>query len=172
MPSPKKKPSKKGKHIAAQQSATKKPSKQKIKTSSPAPGSKPLLRSAAAAPEDNTALDTIYVLDDLTNNITLTVKVGDKGQTSDMTVKLDQQIIVQNHAGDLAETILGPNEQLNGKQLRLVATIADTSRETDITSLTIQLKGGLDVAEYHLLKKVTEEGASVDYLCLIEFFKP
>lgn len=170
MPAPKKKPVKQKKAVS-RHSATKKSAKTR-KSPLPVAASKTLTRSVNAEEAENTTLDRIYIIDDSANNVTLAIKVGDKGQTSDMTIKLDENIIAENHTGDLAETILGNNKQLNGKKLTVVATIADTSRETNLTSLKIQLKGGMDPAEYNLLKNVADEGASVDYLCIIQFYKP
>ena len=89
-----------------------------------------------------------------------------------MTIRLDNKVIVQNHAGDFVKTLLGTNRELNGRKLGIVATIADTSRETNFTSLTIRLRGGLNAVDFPLSKTVDEEGGSADYLCLVEFFKP
>ncbi len=123
-------------------------------------------------PEEKITLDTLYIVDSSDNNITLEVNIGDEGQTSDMSIRLEDTFIVENLSGDLEETLLGTNEQLNGKKLTIVATIADTSRTTNFTSLTIHLKGGFISNDFALSKTVNEEGASADYLCLIEFFKP
>lgn len=149
--------------------------KQVKKTASPkktTAAQKPVSRSASLTPVQNTTLDTLYVINGSGNNITLAIKVGDKGQTSNMTIKVNDAVIVQNHPGDFATTSLGTGDLLDGKKLSIVATIADTSRETNVTSLKIQLQGGLDPADFLLSKEVDQEGASADYLCLIEFFKP
>ncbi len=81
-------------------------------------------------------------------------------------------MITENHPGNLEKTILGLNKNLNGKRLTIVATIADTSRETNTTSLLIDIRGGFMSASFPLAKVVEKEGQSADYLCLIEFFKP
>jgi len=119
-----------------------------------------------------TTLDKLYIVNDSNNIITLEVNAGDKGQTSDMTITLDDKIIANEMAGDFNETALGTNKELNGKKLSIVATIADTSRETNQTSLTIHVKGGFRPETFPLSKEVSQEGDSVDYLCLIEFFRP
>ena len=121
---------------------------------------------------ENTALDTLYIVNASDNKITLEINVGAEEQTGDMTIKLDNDIIVENHAGDFPETTIGTNKSLNGKKLSIIATIADTSRKTNFTGLGIHLKGGITPNDFNLAKTVDEEGASVDYLCLIEFFKP
>jgi len=120
----------------------------------------------------NTTLDTLYIVNASSNDVTLEVNAGAAGQTSDMTVRLDNDIIVENLAGDFQEKAIGANNQLNGKKLSIVATIADTSGETNLTSLTIHLKGGVTPVVFPLAKTVDNDGESADYLCLIEFFKP
>ena len=89
-----------------------------------------------------------------------------------MTITLDNKVIAEDHAGDFTQTSLGTNKQLDGKVLRIVATIADTSPDTNFTSLTIHLKDGLESNDYPLSKTVNAEGDSADYICRIEFFKP
>jgi hypothetical protein len=118
------------------------------------------------------ALDRMYIVGAADNIVTLEVNAGDRGQTSDMTIKLDDKVVANEIAGDFNETTLGTNKELTGKKLSIVATIADTSRETNLTSLTIHLKGGFIPETFPLSKEVDQEGQSVDYLCLIEFLRP
>ena len=127
---------------------------------------------AANVQEETTALDTLYIVEDSDNQLTLEVNMGAQGQTTDMTITLDNNTIVNNLAGDFAETALGTNKELDGKVLRIVATIADTSRDTNFTSLTIHLKGGEENNDFPLSKSVDNEGDSADYICRIKFFKP
>jgi hypothetical protein len=126
----------------------------------------------AAAEAEKTTLDTVYIVDNSNNQVTLEVNAGEQGQTSDMTIKLDDTVIAEKIAGDFAEKPLGTNKQLNGKKLSIAATIADTSQETNLTSLTIHLKGGVSANDFPLFKTVDQNGDSEDYLCLIEFFNP
>lgn len=128
--------------------------------------------AVGGAENENTTLDTLYIVNDSNNPVTLEVNVGAEEQTGNMTIKIDGAIIIENHPGDFPETILGTNKAMNGKKLTIVATIADTSKKTNFTSLSIHLKGGTAPNDFNLSKTVDEEGASADYLCLIEFFKP
>ena len=121
---------------------------------------------------ESTTLDTLCIVNGSDNNITLEVMVGAEEQTSDMTIKLDDTVIVENHAGNFPPTILGTNKSLDSKKLSIAAVITDTSRKTNFTSLKIMLTGGISADVYNLSKTVDEEGASADYICLIEFFKP
>jgi hypothetical protein len=114
----------------------------------------------------------LYIVDGSDNAVSLEIKVGAEEQTSDMTIHLDNTVVAENHAGDLPATVLGTNKSINGKKLRIVATITDTSRKTNFTSLSLRLTGGMSTDNFSLSKTVDEEGASADYLCLIEFFRP
>ncbi|MFT4015315.1 MAG: hypothetical protein QM668_00015 [Agriterribacter sp.] len=171
MPTPKKKAAKKLKKASAKKSAKKAAPKKKSPPQTRSI-SRSVSRSAGSAPGESTTLDTLYIVDGSDNNVSLAIKVGDKGQTSDMTIKLDDKVITENHPGDFDTTVLGTNKMLDGKKLSITATIADTSREINLTCLKIQLTGGMDAVAFPLSKTVDEEGASADYLCLIEFFKP
>lgn len=141
------------------------------KTAPSKPVTKGLIRGGAVAGE-STALDTLYIVNDSNNQVTLAVNAGAQGQTSDMAITLDNKTIIKDLAGDFGETTLGTNMELAGKVLRVVATIADTSRDTNFTSLTIHLKGGQENSDFPLSKTVDQEGDSADYICRIEFFKP
>lgn len=124
------------------------------------------------APAEKTTLDTLYVIDNSPNPVRVDIKVGAAGQTSNMTVKLDDTVLAQDISGNFPETVIGTNALLNGKKLTIAATIADTSRETNLTTLTILVKGGASDKEFPLAKTVNDEGDSADYLCHIEFFNP
>jgi hypothetical protein len=168
--------SKKGGKKTPRKTAKKQAKKPPQKTARKGPVKKGAKARPAAvrdfAPIENTTLDTLYILDGSDNTVTLEVNAGAQGQTSDMTIKLDGSIITENRAGDFPKTVLGTNKALNGKKLSIVATIADTSRETNFTSLMIHLKGGAIPNDFPLSKTVDNEGESADYLCLIEFFQP
>lgn len=119
---------------------------------------------------ENIVLNTVYITENSEQPITLEVNAGPVGQTSDMTITLDQQIIADEIAGDFPATVIGSNNGLKGKILRIVATIADTSKKTNITSLKIHLKGGAEAIEFPLSKTVESQGASADYICKFKFF--
>ena len=64
----------------------------------------------------NTTLDTLYLVDQSDLEVTLAVSIGGANQTSLMTIKMDDQILVQNHSGELKKTPLGANKDLQGKK--------------------------------------------------------
>lgn len=168
--------SKKGNKKAAKKSPKKQAKKAIKKTVKKAPVKKAAKTRAATtrslATVEFTTLDTLYILDGSDDVVTLEVNAGAAGQASDMSIELDGDTITDKLAGDFPETTLGTNRELNRKRLRIVATITDLSRETNVTSLTVRLKGGPADTDFLLAKEVEREGASVDYICLIRFFQP
>jgi hypothetical protein len=159
----------------AKKAAKKKSSKQGAAVKRALPRSQPVLRTRgmdAGGAGENTTLDTLYIVDGSDNAVSLEIKVGAEEQTGDMTIHLGNTVVAENHAGDLPAIVLGTNKSIHGKKLRIVATVTDTSRKTNFTSLSLRLTGGMDANSFSLSKTVDEEGASADYLCLIEFFRP
>jgi hypothetical protein len=124
------------------------------------------------ATKKRTALDTLYFVNDSTKSVTLEIITGGEGQTSKMTIDVDNDIVVKNHPGIFALKAIGTNKSLQGKVLTIVCTIADTSRDTDFTEMRIRLNGGIIFMEFPLFAVVENEGDSVNYTCLITFFKP
>lgn len=124
------------------------------------------------ATKKRTALDTLYFVNGTNRIITLEVITGSIGQTSKMTITLNDKEIKKNHPGIFREAPIGTNNELNGKLLTIVCTISDTSRETDLTEMRIRLNGGIMFMEFPLFAIVENQGDSVNYTCLITFFKP
>jgi hypothetical protein len=119
-----------------------------------------------------TNLNTLYLVNDSIKKVNLEITVGEEGQTSLLTVRLDRKIILENHSGNLANIEIGKNSDLNGKVLKITATITDTSRKTNVTFLNIKMSGGVLARSYPLYKIVENEGDSADYYAVIEFYKP
>lgn len=119
-----------------------------------------------------TTLDTLYLVNSGNRKISLEIIVGDEGQTSLTNVKLDTASIALEHRGNLEKTEIGKNLDLNGKTLRIIATVADTSKKSNLTSLNIKILGGFLARSYPLYKLVDTEGDSADYVCNIEFYNP
>lgn len=120
----------------------------------------------------NTTLDTLYIVNSSNRKVTLELLVGEEGQTSLTNIKLNNGSVITDLAGNFEKAEIGKNADLNGKVLRITTTIADTSKTTNLTSLTIKLSGGFLTRTYPLFKLVDSEGESVDYICNIEFFNP
>ncbi len=118
-----------------------------------------------------TNLNTLYLINDSTKKVNLEINVGDEGQTSLLTVRLDRKIIKENHEGNLTNIEIGKNSDLNGKVLKITATITDISRKTNVTFLNIKMSGGVLARSYPLYKTVENEGDSANYYAVIEFYK-
>lgn len=116
-----------------------------------------------------TTLDTLYLIDDSNKIVSIEILIGDLGQTSALSISLENEDIITNHHGNLSKTGIMKNKFLHRKNLKIQATITDTSRETNVTSLSIKLSGGFLSRSYPLYKMVDHEGESADYYCNIEF---
>lgn len=119
-----------------------------------------------------TNLNTLYLVNDSTKKVNLEITVGEEGQTALLTVRLGRKIILENHSGNLSNLEIGKSNELNGKVLKITATITDTSRKTNVTFLNIKMSGGVLARSYPLYKTVENEGDAADYYCNIEFYKP
>ena len=119
-----------------------------------------------------TNLNTLYLVNDSIKKVNLEITVGEEGQTSLLTVRLDRKIIQENHSGNLSNLEIGKSNELNGKVLKITATITDTSKKTNVTFLNIKMSGGVLARSYPLYKTVENEGDSANYYAVIEFYKP
>lgn len=119
-----------------------------------------------------TNLNTLYLVNDSTKKVNLEITVGEEGQTALLTVRLGRKIILENHSGNLSNLEIGKSNELNGKVLKITATITDTSRKTNVTFLNIKMSGGVLARSYPLYKTVENEGDSANYYAVIEFYKP
>lgn len=119
-----------------------------------------------------TNLNTLYLVNDSTKKVNLEITVGEEGQTALLTVRLGRKIIQENHSGNLSNLEIGKSNELNGKVLKITATITDTSRKTNVTFLNIKISGGVLARSYPLYKTVENEGDSANYYAVIEFYKP
>jgi hypothetical protein len=120
----------------------------------------------------NTTLDTVYIVNSSNRKVSLELLVGEEGQTSLTNIKLNNVPVIKDLQGNFEKAEIGKNADLHSKVLRITTTIADTSKTTNLTSLTIKLSGGFLPRTYPLIKLVDAEGESVDYICNIEFFNP
>jgi hypothetical protein len=123
--------------------------------------------------KDTIALDTLYLVNNTDQTIALEIITGGIDQTSTINVEIiDDQIIAKGIIGNLPQTNIGSNKGLQGKILSVTCTISDTSRDTNYTELRIRLNGGILFMEYPLFATVADEGDSVNYVCIVRFFKP
>ena len=122
--------------------------------------------------DTKTTLDTLYLINDSNRIVSIEITVGDQGQTSSLSISLDKEEIISNHIGSLPKTGIKENKLLHEKNLKIQATITDTCKESNVTSLNVKLSGGFLTRNYPLYKMVDQEGESADYYCNIEFINP
>jgi hypothetical protein len=119
--------------------------------------------------EEQTALDTVYLVSNTNRNVTLEIIIGAVGQTATTRIELNDRVVENNYSGTYPETPLDSNKNLQDKTLFITSTISDTSDESNITEMVIRLRGGVAFREYHLSKEVAENHQSVPYVCQIKF---
>ncbi|HEX4875687.1 MAG TPA: hypothetical protein VFV31_03390 [Chitinophagaceae bacterium] len=120
--------------------------------------------------ESTTTVNTAYFLNGTQNPVTLKIFIGDKGQSGDSVISLDNVIIGKNLKGDI-EMMVGTNQELAGKVLDITTTVLDLSRETNKTEVTVSLTGGIAEREYFLNEEVKNEGDLVPYSMIFRFKK-
>lgn len=117
---------------------------------------------------NDTVLNTVYLAGGSNSTITLEVVPGEEGQQSDMDITLDNDTLAEHIPGPFPEKPIGTGGNLKGKVLRIRAVITDKSPDTDVTRLTIKLKGGIEDADFPLGKTVSP-GGTAEYICKIKF---
>jgi hypothetical protein len=136
-----------------------------------AKSAKSIAKTIDAAYEEKTTLDTVYLVDGSSRNVTLEIIVGAPGQTAVTDIILGDTNLVKGKKGSIDEFILGANKELNGKKLFITTVMVDTSRDTNNVESIIRLRGGFKFIEYPLFKVVKNEGDSAIFSSSIEFFK-
>jgi hypothetical protein len=94
------------------------------------------------------------------DNVVLSVVVGD-GQKSYSEVLLDGRRLASG--AELPTIDLGPGAALAGRRLRITSTVADTNPDTNHTSITYSLSGGVSDRTFALEHTVDLPGDTVDY---------
>ncbi len=100
--------------------------------------------------------------------IRLTIIIGE-AQLGVTSVSLENDLIVNNQVGTV-EIILGTGNSLTGKSLYCGSTVTDVRTETNRTSITYRLAGGVNVYENTLQETVNNEGDVVRYNASFFFF--
>ena len=109
------------------------------------------------------SLESQYPVGD--GEVKLTVVVGD-AQLGSSLVKLETKEIGR---GDIANLAVGKGPKLTGKSLKVKTVVTDVNDKTNRTSVTYELKGGVQPAEFSLEGTVAEEGDSIIYRASFDF---
>ncbi|PZR27939.1 MAG: hypothetical protein DI535_08325 [Citrobacter freundii] len=132
---------------------------------------KSIAKTIDAAFEEKTTLDTVYLIDGSSRDVTLEIIVGAPEQTAVTDIILGDNTIVKGKKGSVDEFPLGANKNLNGKKVLITTVMVDTSKDTNNVESIIRLRGGFKFIEYPLFKVVKNEGDSAIFSSSIEFFK-
>lgn len=108
-------------------------------------------------------LQTQYTVGD--GEVKLTVVIGDAQLGSSVANVGGKEI----GRGALTNLAVGKGAKLRGKSLRVKTVVTDVSDKTNRTSVTYELKGGAQPAEFSLEGTVAEEGDSIIYRASIDF---
>jgi hypothetical protein len=115
-----------------------------------------------------TTLTKFYPVKTTKDVVTLTVTIGDS-QTGITAVSLDGVPLVPGHL-DTLTLELGTGPDLKGKTLVCTTTISDVSAETNRTSVTYDLEGGVAPYSHSLEETVSENGGKMSYNASFWFF--
>ena len=91
------------------------------------------------------------------------------GQVGDTTIYLGNEKIVENKKGNF-EHNLGRGENLNGKSLFCSTIVSDVRSETNNTSVTYKIHGGVNPYEQIMQETVESQGDVVFYTATFTFY--
>ncbi|MGE5811696.1 MAG: hypothetical protein ACM339_09355 [Ignavibacteria bacterium] len=114
------------------------------------------------------SLTKAYQLHKDDTELKLTIAIGE-GQLGVTSVNLENDLIVNNETGTV-EKIIGKCIELIGKSLYCSSTVTDIRTETNKTSITYRLEGGINFYENTLQETVNNEGDVVRYNASFFFF--
>jgi hypothetical protein len=116
----------------------------------------------------SSSLTKAYQLRKDGTEIKLIISIGE-AQLGVTSVSLENDLIVNNKAGTV-ERIIGKDSNLVGKSLYCGSTVTDVRTETNRTSITYRLEGGVNVYENTLQETVNNDGEVVRYNASFFFF--
>ena len=103
------------------------------------------------------------------DTVTLKVTIG-HAQHAVTAVYLGKDQIVPGHRNSLELSIPGSGRELNGKTLYCTTVVADVRTETNETSVTFELIGGVKPFKQTLQESVQSEGEVVFYAATFLFW--
>lgn len=118
-----------------------------------------------------TSLTDSYQVDDSDRQIKFDLIIGDIGQASISTIKLDDNILLGNHEGTLVDYPVGENRNVANKFLNITTIVTDVSQNHNRTGINFSIRGGRNPYNYALSKVVVNQGDSVAYKIEIFFYQ-
>lgn len=103
------------------------------------------------------------------SRIILEVIIGDKGQSPDISVKLDAKKLIDHQDVSLKNFLVGTDTDLDDKILKIAGNVVDTAKDSNKIDVTLKLKGGVDDFSKKFSVTVEEEGERVELRFFIRF---
>lgn len=116
----------------------------------------------------STALSKFYRVRD-EDSVTLKITIG-HGQVGITSVNLGKERIESDHQNTLELKIPGKGKDLKSKKLFCSTIVADVRTETNATSVTYELIGGVKPFKQTLQETVESEGDVVFYVATFLFY--
>ncbi|WP_316738410.1 hypothetical protein [Pedobacter aquatilis] len=121
--------------------------------------------------EEGTSLVRTYVLNRSAEDVKLSLIIGGIEQTGLSLITLDDVSIYKAYPGNLMHEVIGQNNNLGGKKLRVITAVTDTSPNHNDTDLMVLLEGGFVTNGYKLEKTTERDGETVIYTVIISFYQ-
>jgi len=118
-----------------------------------------------------TALTDIYQVDESNKLVKIDLIIGDIGQASISTIKIDDDVLVNEHLGTLVDFSIGKNKAIVNRFLNITTIVTDVNTEHNRTGIDFSIRGGVSPYHYVLSKQVINQGDSVAYKIEIFFYQ-
>ena len=120
---------------------------------------------------DTTTLIKTYVLNRSSEDVKISLIIGGIEQTGTSLITLNDIMLYDDHQGNLMHEVIGKNNSLHNKELRIITAITDTAPNHNETDLVVLLEGGLVTNGYKLEKLAERDGGTVVYTVTITFYQ-
>lgn len=132
---------------------------------------KKALKTRVNETDERTAHFGMYKVDNSSRHVFLDLFPGATGQSAVTTIKLEKSTLIREQVGAITDLDLGTNADLRGQEMVIYTLVTDVSHETDLTSLDMILKGGVQEYSIGLKRTVQSQGDSVGYKITIIFYE-
>lgn len=118
-----------------------------------------------------TSLTDVYQVDDSNRLVKIDLIIGDIGQSSISTIKIDDQVLLSEHLGTVVDFSVGKNKAIVNRFLNITTIVTDVNQDHNRTGIDFSIKGGVSPYHYVLSKQVINQGDSVAYKIEIFFYQ-
>jgi len=118
-----------------------------------------------------TSLTDVYQVDDSNKLVKIDLIIGDIGQASISTIKIDDEVLLSEHLGTLVDFPVGRNKAIVNRFLNITSIVTDVNQDHNRTGIDFSIKGGVSPYHYVLSKQVSNQGDSVAYKIEIFFYQ-